>query len=138
MCEMLFRHTQERCSSPSSNSVEEQDTIEQLQQSHNEYKREQDRVCRVLQQSAEQSVHALRSHTKYMIGVYEKNIQHDKKQITELKKRLQEWDSFEQNHYITTDETTSSKFPWKCTACDVLMKTHGQLYKHITSVSHCK
>jgi hypothetical protein len=138
MCEMLFRHTQERCSSPSSNSVEEQDTIEQLQQSHNEYKREQDRVCRVLQQSAEQSVHALRSHTKYMIGVYEKNIQHDKKQITELKKRLQEWDSFEQNHYINTDETTSSKFPWKCTACDVLMKTHGQLYKHITSVSHCK
>ena len=139
MCEMLIRHTQAiTVTKPSSDDEDKQDSLEELRQSHTEYKREQDRVCRVLQQSAEQSVHALRSHTKYMIGVYEKNILHDKKQITELKKRLKEWESFEQNQYVNMDEQTNSKFPWKCCACDLLIKTHGQLYKHITSASHCK
>lgn len=139
MCEMLIRHTQSiDVAKPSSEDERKQDTIEDLKQSHAEYKQEQERVCRILQQSAEQSVHALRAHTKYMIGVYEKNILHDKKQIMELKKRLKEWESFEQNQYVNTDEQTNSKFPWKCCACNLLIKSHGQLYKHITSASHCK
>lgn len=139
MCEMLMQHVDmEKDSTQNDESNTEESMLEKVQNSHQQYKDKQERKIRSLQSNAEQCVHVMRAQTQYQINMYEKNIQHDKKQIIELKKRLKEWSSFEQNQYINEDPSTNTSYPWKCTTCDLKFKSHTQLYKHIPSTAHCK
>lgn len=138
MCDMLMQRIENECEQDCIDDKSEESALEKLQNTHQAYREKQERMNRTLQRNAEQSVHVMRAQTQYLIGIYEKNIQHDKKKIVELKKRLQEWSTFEQNQYINEDATTNTNHSWKCSSCDICFKTHGQLYKHIVSSAHTK
>lgn len=87
---------------------------------------------------SEQCIHKMRAQTQHLIGIYTKNIQRDKQKIEELKKELVSLTAFEQTQYQNEDGSSSTKYPWKCNLCDLLIKTHSQLFKHITSPAHCQ
>ena len=116
------------------NKIDVNESKDELEKELIELKRQQQ--LREFQNTAEQNVHNMRAHTKHMISCYEKNIQHSKKKIEELKKNLHVWSEFQQENYINDDKTTMDKFPWKCSLCNHLSKSHIQLYKHISTINH--
>lgn len=134
ICTTLL-HTHARFHSDDASAEE---TTASIDDSRDELIHKQNSQLRDLQRTTEQSVHSMREQTKYLISMYEKNIQHDKKKIEELRKSIVAWKEFEQERYMNKDDATSAFFPWYCSACDFKCKKVSQLYRHICTLSHCK